>query len=150
MADEADIHRFRVSVTWDGDAAGSGTVQGGEAFTIPIGSSTALGGSGKGANPEELLLGAIGSCFVGTWAIFLKKLGITYAEPSLSVSGTLEKDPAGGFRMTAIEIICAVPDSILATQRAAVEKTLQLSEKYCIISKVARGAMPLSVKIASI
>jgi hypothetical protein len=52
--------------------------------------------------------------------------------------------------MSAIEITCAVPDSILATQRAAVEKTLQLSEKYCIISKVARGAMPLSVKIASI
>src|SRR5205823_3866762 len=36
---EKDVHRFRVSVTWDGDAAGAGSVRGGEAFTIPIGSS---------------------------------------------------------------------------------------------------------------
>jgi peroxiredoxin-like protein len=151
MADEEDHHhRFRVAVTWDGDAAGSGTVQGGEAFTIPIGSATSLGGSGKGANSEELLLGAVGTCFIGTWAIFLKKLGIAYAEPSLSVSGTLEKDPAGGFRMREIEIACAVPESILTTQRAAVEKSLQLSEKYCIISKVARASMPVSVRIAEI
>jgi peroxiredoxin-like protein len=151
MADEKeDTHRFHVSVTWDGDAAGHGTVQGGEEFTIPIGSATSLGGSGKGANSEELLLGAVGTCFVGTWAIFLKKLGIAYAEPSLSVSGHLEKDPAGGFRMSGIEIACAVPGSILATQRAAVEKSLQLSEKYCIISKVARASMPVAVRIAEI
>src|SRR5690349_15406653 len=99
-----ETHSYRVSVTWDGDAAGHGTVQGGETFTIPIGSATELGGSGKGANSEELLLAAVGTCFVGTWAIFLKKLGIEYAEPSLSVSGTLAKDPAGGFRMRDIEI----------------------------------------------
>ena len=147
---EDETHSYRVSVTWDGDAAGHGTVQGGEAFTIPIGSATELGGSGKGANSEELLLAAVGTCFVGTWAIFLKKLGIEYAEPSLSVSGTLEKDPAGGFRMRDIEIACAVPEPLLAGQRAAVEKTLQLAEKYCIISKVARAAMPVSVRIAEI
>lgn len=150
MGDEETTHRFRVSIAWDGDGAGHGAVRGGEAFTIPIGSSTELGGSGKGANPEELLLAAVGSCFIGTWAIFLKKLGIAYAEPSLSASGTLEKDPAGGFRMHAIELLCAVPASLLAEQRDAVEKTLQLAEKYCIVSKVARAAMPLTVRIAEI
>ena len=150
MADEDGTHRFRVSVSWDGDGAGSGSVRGGEAFTIPIGSSTELGGSGHGANPEELLLAAVGTCFIGTWAIFLKKLGIAYAEPSLSASGKLEKDPAGGFRMREIELLCAVPASLLAESRAQVEKTLQLAEKYCIVSKVIRTAMPLSVRIAEI
>ncbi len=153
MADETDkeVHRFRVAVAWDGDAGGSGSIRAaGEAVTIPIGSSAELGGSGRGANPEELLLGSIGACFVGTWAIFLKKLGLGYAEPSLSVGGTLEKDPAGGYKMTAVEITCSVPSSLLAGNRPAIEKTLQLAEKYCIISKVARAAMPVTVAIAEI
>ena len=152
MADEKkeDFHEFRVAVTWDGDASGTGSVSGAGAFTIPIGSSAELGGSGKGANPEELLLSAIGTCFIGTWAIFLKKLGIAYAEPSLSVGGTLEKDPAGGYRMTGVEITCAVPESLLEEQRGTIEKTLKLAEKYCIISKVVRTAMPVSVRIAEI
>jgi peroxiredoxin-like protein len=151
MADEKknDVHEFRVAVTWDGDAAGAGVVSG-DAFTIPIGHSSALGGSGKGTNAEELLLSAVGACFIGTWAIFLKKLGIAYAEPSLSVGGTLENDPDGGFKMTGIEITCAVPGSLLEEQRGPIEKTLKLAEKYCIISKVARAAMPVAVKIAGI
>jgi len=154
-APQEDAQRFRVAIAWDGDGAGHGTAraEGGgrtEAVTIPIGASPELGGSGRGANPEELLLAAIGTCFVGTWAIFLKKLAIGYAEPSLSVDGTLEKDPAGGFKMTGIAITCAVPASLLAASRPAIEKTLQLAEKYCIISKVARGAMPLTVSIVEI
>jgi len=152
MAEEnaSEAHHFRASVAWEGDGAGGGEVRVGEGVSIPIGSAVSLGGSGRGANSEELLLSAIGTCFVGTWAIFLKKLNIAYAEPSLSVDGTLEKDPAGGFRMSAIEITCAVPESLLEQDRPAIEKTLQLAEKYCIISKVARAAMPLRVTIAGI
>ena len=152
MADEKkdEIQHYRVSVTWEGDAAGSGRIRAGESVTIPIGSAVDLGGSGQGTNPEELLLSAVGACFVGTWAIFLKKLGLAYAEPALSVEGTLEKDPAGGYRMTGIDITCAVPESLLGSERAAVEKTLQLAEKYCIVSKVARASMPVRVAIASI
>jgi organic hydroperoxide reductase OsmC/OhrA len=152
MADEKkdEVQHYRVSVTWEGDAGGSGTSRAGDGVTIPFGSAVELGGSGHGTNPEELLLSAVGACFIGTWAIFLKKLGIAYAEPALSVEGTLEKDPAGGYHMTGIDITCAVPESLLARDRAAVEKTLQLAEKYCIVSKVARAAMPVRVAISAI
>ncbi len=151
MAEEkaSEVHHFRASVTWEGDGSGGGQIRAGE-VSIPIGSAVSLGGSGRGTNSEELLLSAIGTCFVGTWAIFLKKLGLAYAEPSLSVDGTLEKDPAGGFRMSAVEITCAVPESLLERERPAIEKTLQLAEKYCIISKVARASMPVRVTIAGI
>ncbi|HET9794678.1 MAG TPA: OsmC family protein [Thermoanaerobaculia bacterium] len=152
MAEETapEVHHFRASVTWEGDGAGAGEVRTGDGISIPIGSAVSLGGSGRGTNPEDLLLSAIGACFVGTWAIFLKKLGIAYAEPSVSVGGVLEKDPAGGYRMSSIEITCAVPQPLLERERPAVEKTLQLAEKYCIVSKVARASMPVRVTIAGI
>jgi lipoyl-dependent peroxiredoxin len=141
-------HIYAMDVVWDGDGAGAGTLRPPDgAFTIPIGGSTDLGGCGKGANPEQLLLAAVGSCFVSTWAIFLKKLGVPYAEPSLSLRCWLAADPAGGFRVEKIEISCAVPKSLLESRRAEVEKTVKLAEKYCILSKVARAAMPLEVSI---
>jgi organic hydroperoxide reductase OsmC/OhrA len=139
---------FHMGVTWDGDAAGSGVAAAADgSYAIALGGSAGLGGSGKGANPEELLLAAVGSCFISTWAIFLKKLGLRYAEPSIALLGELGKDPAGGFKMNRIQIDCRVPASLLSASRAPIEKSLQLAEKYCIISKVARSAMPVEVRI---
>ncbi len=148
MPETSEVRHFASSTTWRGDGAGSGEAWVSEGkFTIPIAGATSLGGSGGKANPEELLLSAIGACFANTWAIFLRKLGVAHAEPSLTVSGELGADPAGGFRMQKAVIRARVPAALLASDRARVEKTLALAEKYCIISKVARAAMPVVVEI---
>jgi peroxiredoxin-like protein len=139
---------YEVGVTWNGDGTGAGVVQAVDgSYSIDIGAAADLGGCGRGANPEELLLAAVGSCFIATWAIFLKKLAVVYAEPSLAMKGFLAKDPAGGFRMTKISIGARVPAQLLQSRRRDVEKTLQLAEKYCIISKVAKAALSFEVEI---
>jgi organic hydroperoxide reductase OsmC/OhrA len=149
--DKEEIHGYSVGLIWSGDGKGCGEVSaGGGTVTIPIGGGTELGGCGKGANPEELLLASIGACFVSTWAIFLKKLNVTYAEPSLRVTGELGKDPAGGFKMLSARIHARVPSVLLAERKTDVQKTLQLTEKYCITSKVARAAMPLEVVVEEV
>jgi organic hydroperoxide reductase OsmC/OhrA len=142
---------FTVGSVWEGDGAGRGEVRvASGSFSIPIGGPKELGGSGEGASPEELLLAAVGACFSTTWAIFLKKLGLAYAEPSLRVAGELAKDPAGGYRMAKATIRARVPASLLADRRREVEKTLQLAEKYCIVSKVVRASIPLEVVIEEV
>ncbi len=150
MAETDEIHRFEVSAAWSGDGAGSGTVELPEGQSVAIAGATALGGAGGKANPEELLLTALAACFLNTWAIFLKKLGLTYAEPTLRVAGELGTDPAGGYRMQKAMVHARVPAQLLAGQRAQVEKTLSLTEKYCIISKVVRSAMPLEVVVEEV
>ncbi|HEY7863641.1 MAG TPA: OsmC family protein [Thermoanaerobaculia bacterium] len=148
---EQDVHIYGVGVTWNGDGKGSGVVATPRSgLEIAIGGATELGGCGKGTNPEELLLAAVGACFIATWAIFLKKLSIAYVEPTLRLRGELEKDPAGGFRMREITIHARVPGSLWAEQRTPLEKTLQLAEKYCIISKVAKAAMPVKVEVEQV
>ena len=151
MADAAEVHDFSVFATWSGDGEGCGTVRLPQGdVSVPIGGAKALGGCGTGANPEELLLSAVAACFVNTWAIFLKKLDVGYAEPSVAVLGEMGKDPAGGFKMLSVVIRARVPAPLLADKRAAVEKTLQLAEKYCIISKVAKAAMPVTVEMEEV
>lgn len=142
---------FRASASWSGDAKGSGEVLVAEGNVgIAIAGSRELGGAGGAANPEELLLAAIAACFVNTWAIFLKKLQVAYAEPAVRVTGSLGPDPAGGFRLTAAVIHARVPRTLLTSEGPKVEKTLQLAEKYCIISKVARAAMPVKVEVEAV
>jgi organic hydroperoxide reductase OsmC/OhrA len=150
MAETEEIHRFQVNAAWTGDAAGAGEVEVPEGASISFAGAKSLGGSGGRANPEELLLTSLGACFLNTWAIFLKKLGIAYTEPTIRVEGELGKDPAGGYRMQKAVIHARVPASLLADQKAQIEKTLALAEKYCIISKAVRAAMPLSVEIEGV
>ena len=146
-----EIHQFNVSATWSGDASGCGRLQLPQGdLDLAIGGSKKLGGCGIGANPEELLLGAVASCFLQTWAIFLRKLDVPYPEPAVRVSGDLGADPAGGYKMLSATIRALVPRALMLEQKAPVEKTLQLAEKYCITSKVARAAMPLAVEIEEV
>jgi organic hydroperoxide reductase OsmC/OhrA len=138
---------FIASAAWSGDGSGAGHVQLPDAgVTIPIAGAREPDGPGA-ANPEELLLAALAACFVNTWAIFLKKLQLAYAEPAVRVSGRLEDDPAGGLRVTDAVILARVPALLLESDRSRIAKSLELSEKYCIVSKVVRAAMPVRVEI---
>jgi lipoyl-dependent peroxiredoxin len=150
MAETEEIRRFQVNAAWSGDGAGGGEAELREGPKISFAGATSLGGAGGRANPEELLLTALGACFLITWAIFLKKLGIAYSEPTVRLEGDLGKDPAGGLRMQKAVIHARVPASLLADQKTQIEKTLALAEKYCIISKTVRAAMPLSVEIEGV
>jgi lipoyl-dependent peroxiredoxin len=151
MAEKEEVHHFEVDAVWSGDGTGTGKVQ--PAAGVPpiaIAGAVVLGGCGGRANPEELLLSALGACFLNTWAIFLKKLGVVYTEPAVRASADVGKDPAGGYRLQRAKVHARVPASLLQAQRAAVEKTLSLTEKYCIISKAVRAGMPLEVVIEEV
>ena len=136
---------FTIAATWD-SAAKRGTLaieDGGP--KIAHGGAKSLGGENSAANPEELLLAAVSACFVQTWANFLAKLKVPIEAPALDGSCELDKDPAGGFRVTKVDLLPRVPAALWESRRADVEKTLSLAEKYCIVSKAVRGSLVLTV-----
>lgn len=141
----SDEHLFGVHATWS-PVTQEGTLANDEGTaTLPHAGAVALGGKGGAANPEELLLFAVSACFSQTWAIFLAKLKVPIEAPVVDATCTVDKDPAGGFRVTRIELAPHVPAALLSERRADVEKTLALAEKYCIVSKAVRGGQELRV-----
>ena len=136
---------FTIAATWD-PAAKEGRLANGDGsfMTAHVGAS-ALGGRTGAPNPEELLLSAVATCFVQTWAIFLEKLKVPVAAPRLDATAEMDKDPAGGFLVTKIDLAPHVPAALWATRRADVEKTITLAEKYCIVSKAVKGLLALTV-----
>jgi osmotically inducible protein OsmC len=136
---------FTIAATWD-PAAKRGTLatEDGSLKIAHIGAKS-LGGGNGALNPEELLLAAVSACFVQTWAIFLAKLEVPIEKPVLDGSCELDKDPAGGFRVTKLDLAPRVPAALWESRRADVEKTLSLAEKYCIVSKAVKGSLALTV-----
>jgi peroxiredoxin-like protein len=144
----AAVHSFRVDAVWHGDIAGSGEVRPfSGAHVVPIAAAAKLDGSGDGVNPEELFLSAVAACFIATWALFLKKLHFDHPDPQIRVEGDLGADPAGGFKMQGVRLYAQVPARLLAAREKELRRTVELAEKYCIISKIARAAMPMTVSL---
>jgi organic hydroperoxide reductase OsmC/OhrA len=136
---------FSISATWDPAAREGRLANADGSFAIVHTGAPALDGKGGTANPEELLLAAVAACFVQTWGIFLGKLKVPIDAPRLDATCLLEKDPAGGFHVTRIDLLAHVPAALLEGRKADVEKTLSLAEKYCIVSKAVKGSVALTV-----
>ena len=136
---------FTIAATWD-TAEKRGTLANEDgSLKLPHGGAASLGGGNGTPNPEELLLAAVSACFVQTWAIFLGKLQVPIEAPVLDGTCELDKDPAGGFRVTKVDLAPRVPAALWESRRADVEKTLSLAEKYCIVSKAVKGSLALTV-----
>lgn len=138
-------HVFTIAATWDPSAKeGRLANADGSLMTAHVGAAS-LGGRTGAPNPEELLLAGVTACFVQTWAIFLAKLQVPIDRPALDGSCEVDKDPAGGFLVTKLDLAPHVPAALWESRRADVEKTLSLAEKYCIVSKAVRGSLALTV-----
>ena len=143
----SEEHVFRVSSSWTAAEKQGHLTSGSGALATPFGGAPSLGGRADRTNPEELLLAALVACFVQTWAIFLAKLKVPIESPVLEGSLQLDKDPAGGFRVAKLLLVPRVPKALWDGRIAEIEKTLELTEKYCIVSKVVR-ASGLAIEIA--
>ena len=136
----SETNSFRVSSSWNPSEKQGHLNSGSGTLSTPFGAAPSLEGRADRTNPEELLLAALVACFVQTWAIFLAKLKVPVEKPLLDGRCELEKDPAGGFRVAKLLLVPHVPKAIWDQRMGDVEKTLELTEKYCIVSKAVRGS----------
>lgn len=146
----ADTHRFEVSASWDFSARTGAVETPDGSIRMAHAGASSLGGTAGIANPEELLVTAVATCFVQTWAIFLTKLKVPIEKPTVEGTCTVESDPAGGFRVTTMTLEPRIPSALWDSRRADVEKTLSLAEKYCIVSKAVKPSLLLMVKPVSV
>lgn len=136
----SEEHVYRVSSSWAPAEKQGHLTSGSGTLSTPFAAAPSLGGRADRTNPEELLLAALEACFVQTWAIFLAKLKVPVERPLLDGRCELEKDPAGGFRVAKLLLVPHVPKALWDQRRGDIEKTLELTERYCIVSKALRAS----------
>ncbi len=135
----SETHSFSVRASWNPEND-TGRIRNADgSFDAEHRSASAFGGAGGAVNPEELLLAGVATCFSHTWGIFVKKLALPLEDLRVDATCVVAPDPAGGFRVTEVELFPEIPRSVWESSREKVEKTLQLAERYCIVSKAVRG-----------
>lgn len=96
----------------------------------------AMGGSGEGTNPEQLVAAGWAVCFNGALQLMIKNAGLTLEKtPEVTVKTSLAKDPAdGGFRITSdIDVV------IYGVSEEQAKELAEQAHAFCPYSKAFRG-----------
>ncbi|SDN53645.1 peroxiredoxin, SACOL1771 subfamily [Paenibacillus sp. yr247] len=136
-------HRFELKAEWTGGLDGTGNIRAGNLVTA-ISVPSQLDGPGIGTNPEEMLLGAAGTCYLITLSILLKRLGITTIELNSEIF--VQSSPA----MKVDKIIhrprISVPIHTLQEELDKISKAAYRAEQTCMISKALKGNVEVTVE----
>ena len=106
--------------------------------TLTIDRPSAKGGEDRGPMGGELLLAALGGCFMSTLLAAIAAREATVDDVRLAVSGVLEEAPP---RFTAVHL------AVRARGDAALlERLVTIAERSCIVANTLRGAVTLTVE----
>ena len=103
---------------------------------------TALGGDGKGTNPEQLFGAAYGSCFTGALGLVAKNQGVTLGQHSIDATVDLIRD-APSFKI-GVTLTLTAP----SVDRATAEQLIQAAHQVCPYSKATRGNVEVKLVVA--
>lgn len=151
-AGEPQIIRPEVRTTLVTGTATEVTVQAG-AHRYTIDEPAGLGGTDKGANPVEHLLGALGACQVITFQVWADKLGISVEEIDIALTGELDLrgffgvDP--GVRPGFSSIDVAVQISGSETEERY-EELVEAVERHCPVLDSLGNQVPVRATYATV
>jgi len=138
---------FKVEAEWRGDArAGQGTITTGAQGVVYSG-PLSMGGSGAGTNPEELLIGAVASCYSIGLAALLQKAGLPVASIEVQATAFITGFPLA----TAFNKIIVSPTIAGANRARAAEyeKAAQTARDRCFIGRMLPKAVVYEVGIVT-
>lgn len=94
----------------------------------------ALGGSGEGTNPEQLVSAGWAACFNGALQKTIKEAGVELEQtPEVTVETSLNKVPEG-FRLSA-----KITATIFGVDQAKADELVADAHAFCPYSKAMRG-----------
>ncbi|MFJ5093440.1 organic hydroperoxide resistance protein [Streptomyces sp. NPDC088557] len=104
----------------------------------------ALGGDGRGTNPEQLFAAGYAACFASAMQLIARQEKIDVTDASVTAEVTIGKDPAdGGFGLSVV-MRAEFPEHLQGEAgRALLEKT----HAFCPYSKATRGNIAVELVV---
>ncbi len=101
-----------------------------------------LGGSGQGANPEQLFAAGYAACFSSAVQHVARMRKLTTGAVSVQANVTI--GPVGGTFGLEVELVVALPE--LAPEQA--EALVHAAHEVCPYSNATRGNIPVALRVA--
>jgi osmotically inducible protein OsmC len=104
------------------------------AVKLTLAAPPALGGNGKGANPEQLFAAGYAACFAGAMDYIAHQQKLTPGEITIASKVAIGPDTSGAFTL-AVEMDILAP----GLDQAAAEELVAQADKVCPYSRATRG-----------
>lgn len=127
---------YRVSSTATGGGRDGHVESGPGRVKLDLQPPVELGGSGKGANPEELFSAGYAACFLGALRLVAKNAGVAIPDDAtVTVTAGIGKDLVdNGFGLVA-DIAVSLP----GMDQAKADEMAQAAHGFCPYSKATKG-----------
>jgi Ohr subfamily peroxiredoxin len=104
---------------------------------------TAMGGSGKGANPEQLFAAGYAACFHSALQLVARQRKVQVEGSSVGARVSIGPTEAGGFAL-AVELEVVIPELDHETAQSLADAAHQV----CPYSDATRGNIPVTVSVS--
>lgn len=131
------MSQVRVQVNQVGPATAEGTAR---HHTVLMDRPEAKGGDDRGAMGGELLLVALGGCFMSNLLAAIRAREAAVSGVQIAIAGTLDSAPP---RFSAVEMTIEAEYA----DRDLMEKLVTIADRGCICANTLRGAVALSITI---
>lgn len=137
---------FQLSGMFKGGRQGLGELKTkGYQHTISIGNE--MNGPGEGTNPDELLIGAVSSCYLITLSIGLEKKKITYNQLNINTTGIVTEEGGLHFKEIVQRPVVEVNQKFESPElRKTIIEAMYQAEKDCMIAKALKGNVEIRVE----
>ncbi|KAK0332659.1 hypothetical protein LTR94_023993 [Friedmanniomyces endolithicus] len=112
---------------------------------LSLGMPKALGGSGVGANPEQLFAAGYAACFLSALKLVGSQQGHAKALTDATLKATvgIGPRPDKGFGLV-VELVAAIP----GLERSIAETLVNEADQICPYSQAVRGNISVTLKVA--
>lgn len=137
-------HSYPSTVTWEQARRGHANVDGRP--TIAVGAPAEFGGSNDVWSPEHLTAAAVNACMMLTFIAVAQNSRVAFSAYTSEATATLGKVEGRGTAITKIVVRprITVPAD---TDRARLDRVLQLTKKNCFISSSLNSEVTLEAEI---
>ena len=127
-----EAHRFRVVAWWASGRTGFAKSNSAP-NAIHFSASPAFGGMDGRWTPEDLLLGAVASCYTTTFRAVAENSKFEYTDLQIEVEGDMRRAEAGyEFREILIRVSLTISQE---EERARAVKLLRRAQEVCLVSR---------------
>lgn len=129
------------------------TQQAGYAFLVDFGENLpelltdepAPLGEGRGPNPSRLLLAAIANCLAASLTFALKKYGNAPGPIEATISGELQRNAEGRWRMP--EVVAELKLAGSPGMHKHLDRVLAQFEEFCIVTQSVRDGIDVQLRV---
>lgn len=127
--------------TGDGRNGHTKTADG--AIDLDLAAPKEMGGSGDGANPEQLFAAGYAACFHGALRKMAGEAGADVTDSSVGAKVSIGKDTSDGGVALAVTLEVVIPN----VDQAQAEELAEKAHAFCPYSKATRGNIEVEVNV---